>query len=269
MSKTIAVIRKALSIALMVTLGSSYSLVTSTAFAQVITKQVGFLSARGTVSLNGITAASGATVFGGSEIKTGTNSSASISLGKLGQVDLSSDSDLTLRLENGVIGGHLQSGRATISAPVGIIVNVTTADGVAVADGKQASVLTVDVTNGNTKVSSARSDAKVTTGDKVELIAAGQEVSVGTQTNQKGAACECFDARGKKTGDGKFNDKGVCECKDKGAGGIVGGTAGGLSPTALFALIVLGVGGAIGGIIAATQGDSTSGGSTGTLSNFR
>ena len=154
-----------------------------------------------------------------------------------------SDSELTLNLEAGTIGGHLRTGRATISAPVGIVVNVTTTDGVAVADGKQASVLTVDVTNGNTRVASARSEAKVTAGDKVEVVAAGQEVSVGTPQQQSGP-----------------------QRQPQGGGG---GGFGGLSPTALFALIVLGVGGAIGGIIAATQGDNTSNNNTGTLSNFR
>jgi hypothetical protein len=259
-------VRKALSVALMVTVGSFYSLVTSTAFAQVTPKLVGFLVAKGGVSLNGINAASGATVFTGSQIKTGAGSSATVSLGKLGQVDLGADSELTLQLEAGIIGGHLLSGHATISAPAGVIVKVTTDDGVAAADGNQASVLTIDVTAGNTRVASARSEAKVTTGDKVEVVAAGQEVSVGTQTNQKGAKCACFDANGKKTGDGTFNDNGVCECKTS-RGGAAG--FGGLSPTALFALIVLGVGGAVGGIIAATQADNVSNSTTGTLSNFR
>lgn len=259
-------VRNALSVALMVTVGSFYSLVTSTAFAQVSPKFVGVLTVKGGVSLNGIQVASGATVFTGSQIKTGIGSAATISLGHLGQIDLGADSELTLQMESGKLGGHLQSGRTIISAPAGVLVNITTADGVATADGSQAAVLTIDVTAGNTRVASARSEAKVTAGDKVEVVAAGQEVSVGTQTGQKGAPCQCYDSNGRKTGDGKYNDNGVCECK-----GSRGGAAAtrGLSPTALFALIVLGLGGAVGGIIAATQADNTSSGSTGTLSNFR
>ncbi len=264
MSKIIEVLRKALSVTLMVTVGSFYSLVAGTVFAQSTPKLAGFLSARGTVSLNGISAGSGATVFSGNQIKTGANGSAIVSLGKLGQVDLGADSELTLNLEAGLVGGYLRMGRATIIAPVGIVVNVTTMDGVAVADGRQASVLTVDITNGNTKVVSARSEAKVRFGDKVETVAAGQEISVGT--GQVGAACECLYRDGTKS-KGTLNDKGVCVCKDRQPGG--GMIMGSLSPTALFALIVLGVGGAVGGIIAATQGDETSNNNTGTLSNFR
>lgn len=249
MSKITVLIRKALSVALMVTVGSFYSLVTSTAFAQASPAMAGFLSARGAVSLNGIETVSGATVFSGSQVKTATNGSAIVSLGKLGQIDIAADSELTLELGAGVIGGRLQSGRATISAPMGVAVNITTVDGVAVADGKQASVLTVDVVNGNTRVASARSDATVMSGNKVEMVAAGQEISVGPQSNQQD------DQKNKRKG-------------GAGAGGATGGV-GGLSPTALFALIVLGVGGAIGGIIAATKGDNITNNSTGTLSNFR
>jgi hypothetical protein len=254
----------------MVTVGVFYSLITSTAFAQVSPKLVGYLSAKGGVTLNGIPATSGATVFSGSQIKTEANSAAMISLGKMGQIDLQPGSELTLRLEAGSIGGHLRSGRATISAPAGVVVNLATADGVAVADGKQASVLTVDVTAGNTRVASARSEARVTTGNQVEMVAAGQEVSVGAQANKKGDPCECFDSNGRKTGDGKYNDKGVCECKDSPAGAVVtGGGVGGLTGGALAALLIVGVGGALAGIIAATQGDDVNNSGNIVLSNFR
>ncbi len=240
MSKMTAVLRKALSVILMVTVGSSYCLITSTAFAQVSPKPVGQLSTRGQVTLNGINATSGATIFGGSQIKTGANGSAIISLGKMGQVDLEPESELTLRLEAGIIGGHLRSGRATISAPIGVAVNLATMDGVAVADGKQASVLTVDMTSGNTRVVSVRSEARVTSGDKVDVVAAGQEVSVGTQST------------GKTKG---------------GAAG--GGGAGGISAGALAALLIVGIGGALAGIITSVQGDNKVAGGTIILSNFR
>ncbi len=267
MSKMTAVLRKALSVILMVTVGSSYCLITSTAFAQVSPKLAGQLSVRGQVTFNGINAISGATIFSGSQIKTEADGSAIISLGRMGQVDLGPNTELTLRLDAGVIGGHLRSGYATISAATGIGVNLATADGIAVADGKQSSVLTVDMTSGNTRVACVRSEARVTTGNQVEIIAAGQEISVGTQTNQKGTPCECYDRSGKKTGDGKFNDRGICECKGQPAGVFLG--AGGISAGALAALLIVGVGGALAGIITSVQGDNKVAGGTIVLSNFR
>jgi hypothetical protein len=268
MSKMTATLRKALSVLLMVTVGSSYCLMTSTALAQVAPKLTGQLSVRGQVTLNGINALSGATVFSGGQIKTSVNSSAIISLGKMGQVDLEPESELTLRLENGVLGGQLRSGRATVNAPVGVAVHLATADGLAVADGRQATVLIVDVTSGNTRVASVRSEAKVTVGNQVEVVAAGQEISVGTQINRKGDSCECFDSNGKKTGDGKFNDKGVCECKGRAAGAVVLG-AGTISTAAWVTLIGVGIGGALAGIISAVASDAQGGSVVGPLSNFR
>ena len=267
MSKMTAVVRKALSVILMVTVGSSYCLVTSTAFAQVSPKLVGQLSVRGQVTLNGISATSGATVFGGGQIKTSANSSAIISLGKMGQVDLEPESELTLRLEAGVIGGHLRSGRATISAPAGIAINLATADGIAVADGKKASILMVDMTSGNTRVASVRSEARVTSDNKVEIVAAGQEVSVGTQA--EGDVCYCYDSNKKVTGKGKIKMvSGVltCECKDSVPAGT---TLGGLGVGAIVALVTVGVGGAIAAIVAVVAGDDKTTGGTVVLSAFR
>ncbi len=263
MSKMTAVMRKALSVILMVTVGSSYCLITSTAFAQVSPKLVGQLSVRGQVTLNGINATSGATVFGGSQIKTGANGSAIISLGKMGQVDLEPESELTLRLEAGIIGGHLRSGRATISAPIGVAVNLATMDGVAVADGKRASVLTVDMTSGNTRVASVRSEARVTSSDKVEIVAAGQEVSVGTQS--VGQTCYCYNSKKEVTGKGKIDDKGVCKCTETVSGAVTGG----LTTGALITLVIIGVGGSIAGIVTAVQGDTKVSGGSFVLSAFR
>ncbi len=266
MSKMTALFRKALSVILMVTVGSSYCLITSTAFAQVSPKLAGQLSVRGQVTFNGINAISGATIFSGSQVKTEADGSAIISLGRMGQIDLGPNTELTLRLDAGMIGGHLRSGYATISAATGVGINLATADGIAVANGNQSSVLTVDMTSGNTRVASIRSEVRVTTGNQIEIIAAGQEVSVGTQTNQKGTPCECYDRNGKKTGDGKFNDRGICECKDQPAAGVLLG-AGGISAGALATLLIVGVGGALAGIL--TSLDNKVAGETVVLSNFR
>ena len=68
--------KKIIAIALIVTVGSFSSLITGSAMAQVTSKLAGELSARGAVTLNGVNATSGATVFSGSLVKTGSNSMA-------------------------------------------------------------------------------------------------------------------------------------------------------------------------------------------------
>jgi hypothetical protein len=218
-------LRKALTVAVMLTVGSFYSLVSTSALAQTA-KSAGELSVTGSVMINGTQAISGATVFNDSKVKTSRNSGATINLGKLGRVQLGPESEMTLRFSDGTIGGNLTTGRATVSAPAGVSIAVATAEGVATADGKQAAALTIDVTCGNTRVAASRSDAKVTSGSKVEYVAAGSETSVG-----QAQAPRC--ARLSTASQGQQ-----------------------LSAAAIAALIIAGVGGAVAGIVAASQADN-------------
>lgn len=227
MNSKMAGLRRALAVTMMVTVGCLNSLTVNSTLAQVSAKLAGDLSVRGTVTLNGMNTASGATVFDGGQIKTGRNGSATINLGRLGQIELGADSELVLKLENNLIGGNLRMGQATVSAPLGTGVNVTTADGIATTDGNEAAVLTVDVACGNTRVASVKSDARLVAGSRVEIVAAGQEVAVGTQSSQ-GPNCRRM---------------------------AVVAPATGIGTGALAALIIAGIGGAIIGVIATTQGD--------------
>ncbi|MGE0884204.1 MAG: hypothetical protein AB7P14_11720 [Blastocatellales bacterium] len=220
------IFRKALTVAVMMAVSSFYLLVTSSALAQTAAKAAGELSVTGNVTINGTQAISGATVFSESKVKTARNGAATVNLGKLGRVQLGPESEMVLSFADGRIGGNLTAGRAVVSTPAGVAISVATAEGVAVADGKDASTLTIDVTCGNTRVAAGRSDAKVTSGGKVEYVAAGSEVSVGSQ-----AAPRC--ARLSTANQGQ-----------------------GLSPGAVAALIIAGVGGAVAGIVAASQSDN-------------
>lgn len=233
MSSKPTTLRKMLTLALMLTVCSFYSLVTTTTLAQA-SKVAGDISVTGQVTLNGAAAISGATVFSDSRVTTGQKGGAIVSLGKLGRIELGPETEMTLSFSESTIGGNLLTGRAVVSAPTGVGISITTADGTAVADGKQATALTVDVACGNTRVASSRGAAKVNSNNKVESVAAGHEVAVGTQT--PGSRCTRLTAAG--------------------AAGAGGG--GGLSTGALAALIIAGVGGAVGGIIAASQSDDVS-----------
>jgi hypothetical protein len=244
MSNKMAGMKKTTAVMLVVTVGIFQSLITSAVMAQVTPRLAGDLSVRGAVTLNGVSTANGATVFDGGRIKTGSNGAAIVNLGKLGQVELGEDSELILQIGAGVIGGNLHAGRATVSVPAGVRVNVQTVDGIAVSEGKDASVITVDVACGNTRVNSSRSEAKVTSGNRVEVVAAGQEVAVGAQA----------------TGDPQRCPR-LAQARATAGAGLTGG--------ALAALIIIGVGAAVAGVVAATQGDDTSFSSGGPLSNFR
>ncbi|HEX4948571.1 MAG TPA: hypothetical protein VFZ34_17990 [Blastocatellia bacterium] len=232
-------IKKALTVALIATVGSFNSVALSSAMAQVTLKQAGDLSVRGTVTLNGMNTASGATVFDGGRIKTGNNGAATVNLGKQGQIELGADSELVLKLEDGVIGGSLRAGRAVVSTQTGVGINILTADGLVATEGREAAILSVDVVCGNTRVTSTKSEAKITAGSRVEVVAAGQEVAVGAQTNQA-PNCQRL---------------------------AVTAPAASLAP-ALFPLLLVGIAGGVVGLVAATQGDDTTPSSV-NVSGFR
>lgn len=244
MSSKMTGVKKATAVMLVLTVGIFQSLLMSAAMAQVTPKLAGDLSIKGSVTLNGVPTANGATIFHGGHIKTGSNSSAIINLGRQGQIELGADSELVLQLETSVLGGNLRTGQATVSTPAGMGINILTAEGTAAVDGKEASVITVDVACGM-RVNASRNEARVTAGNRIELVAAGQEVAVGTQ---------------QATGDPQ-------RCPRLATARANAPTA--LSGGALAALILLGLGGAVAGIIASTQGDNSSNNTTGPLSNFR
>jgi hypothetical protein len=87
------------------------------------------------------------------------------------------EAELYLTFSERKIGGELLNGWATVSAPKGVGVEIKTNDGLAIADGEQPSSLRIDVTGGNTRVE-AEGGAKVTSGDKSEFVAAGEEVEL-------------------------------------------------------------------------------------------
>lgn len=179
-------LKRAMALTLVVMLVLCQSFVTGTPLSQVVSKlqhyvaeagtirsaaklpRAASLSVRGPVTLNGFTASDGATVFSGGGIKTTQDSTAVLSFGQMGQVELASASDFTLALEGTTLGGQLRAGRATIVAPAGVAVKIVTADGPILTEGKNAVVLTVDVTSGKTRVETSRSLAGVTTPAGVE-----------------------------------------------------------------------------------------------------
>ncbi|MBO0800912.1 MAG: hypothetical protein J2P31_19005 [Blastocatellia bacterium] len=224
-------LRGALAIALIMAVGGYYSLLTGSVLAQSEAKAAGELSVKGNVTINGTSAISGSTIFSNSLVKTQRGSGATINLGKLGHVQLGPDSEMMLRFAKGLIEGNLISGRAVLNTPPGVALNIATADGVTTADGKQATGLIVDVTCGNTRVSATRNGARVAAGGKEQYVAAGSEVAVGQpQTQTQAPRCARLSTAREP----------------------------GLSRAGVAALVIAGVGGATGGIVAATQADNVS-----------
>jgi len=147
-----------------------------TAMANPTSSASGELLVAKDVALNGAPGSSGLTVLSGSHIKTGLDGRVTVNLSKLGRVTLGPETEMVLTFSEGVVGGALLSGWMVISAPRGVRISHTTADGMIVADGAQSSLLTIDVTSGSTRVES--SGASVLSGNKKEVVAAGEELEL-------------------------------------------------------------------------------------------
>jgi hypothetical protein len=140
----------------------------------------GELSVSGDVTVNGQKAISGGTIFTNSAIVTAKDSQATISLGKLGRIELLANTSVRLSFTDGSITGLLDAGRARVSTPTGVAVNITTKNGSVMVDGTQATAFTAIAENGNTMVSTEAGLAELHSGASVTKIAAGESGTAGT-----------------------------------------------------------------------------------------
>ncbi|MDT5294995.1 MAG: hypothetical protein QOJ76_1875, partial [Acidobacteriota bacterium] len=134
--------RTPITLALALAILSTYSMV-GLARQQGQTGPTGDLSVVGEVSVNGTSAISGATVFSDSTVTTAKGSSAVVSLGKLGRVEVLPNSSLKLSFTDAGVSGMLESGRVRVSSSSGVGATITTKDGAAIADNNQPNVFMV------------------------------------------------------------------------------------------------------------------------------
>lgn len=143
----------------------------------------GKLKVEGEVTVNGTSAISGATVFSDSTVTTAKGSSAVVSLGKLGRVEVTEESTMKLSFtEDSVSVEMLQAGRVEVSSSPGVSGTVNTKDGQVVAASRGRQMFTVDTKCGNTFVSVKVGRVELRAGSTVKQIAAGNQDTAGTAT---------------------------------------------------------------------------------------
>jgi len=177
--------------------------------------KLGKLRVNGTVKVNGQPAATGDIVATGSTVETAKGSSAVVSLGKLGRVEVHESSTaklefdlISINVQNGAksssvvslgklgrVEAHentnvnittepstqtamLSAGRVRVSSSSGVTSSVRTSDGEIVSLGSTEFV--VDVTCGNTFVAVKRGTVELRAGSTVKQIAAGGQDTAGT-----------------------------------------------------------------------------------------
>ena len=173
--------RKSIATAVAVAVLSVYSMVV---LAAPGAKASGELSVSGQVTVNGQKVVSGGTVFSDSTISTAAQSSASVSISKVGRVELAPNSNLRLSFADNSISAVLETGSAQVATLAGTTVNLTTKDGTVVVDGSQATTFSVSATRGRTSMSTLSGIAQFKTGGNVKQVAAGESAVAGVPNPQ-------------------------------------------------------------------------------------
>lgn len=149
--------------------------------------QTGEITVTGQVTVNGQPAVSNSTVLSGAVIAAGTGSNAVVSLGKLGRVEVLSDSNVTLIFSSGSIVATLSEGQTRVSTSAGTAATVTTKDATVIADSSQADNFLVQVECSHTHVDTASGLVTMRTGSNDKQVVAGTSATAGNLT-QKGCA---------------------------------------------------------------------------------
>ncbi len=140
-----------------------------------------FLTVAGVVTVNGATAISGAIVNSDSSITTAARSSAVVSLGKLGRVEVLPSTTMKLTFADpNVAVAMLDQGRVRISSSSNVTASTTTNDGEIKTVGNQRNEYIVDTSCGNTFVSVKKGTVELRAGSTVKQIAAGNQDTAGT-----------------------------------------------------------------------------------------
>ena len=139
----------------------------------------GDLSVVGHVGVEGGKGETGDLVFPDSRVHTAKRSSAVVSLGKLGRVELTESTTLFLTFDDESIGIRLSSGAVVVETLAGILATVSTKEAEIVSDTTVPTRFTVDVECGNTIVIVDTGYVRVRDGDLETLVGPGAQLSVG------------------------------------------------------------------------------------------
>jgi hypothetical protein len=142
----------------------------------------GEITVTGQVTVNGQTAVSNSTIMSGATIVSGADSSAVISLGKTGRIEIPANSNLTLRFTDNSIVGILSSGKAHVSNAAGVATTVTTKDATVIADSGQADNFTVEVECSHTHVDTTTGAVTMREGTNDKQVVAGTSATAGNLT---------------------------------------------------------------------------------------
>jgi hypothetical protein len=164
-----------LTVLLMISVGASALNVTAQQGAS------GDLSVVGEVSVNGRKVQTGDLISPESRVHTAKGSSAVVSLGKLGRVEVLPSTVLLITWDDSSISISISFGIVRVVALEGTTATVVTKEGVVVSDETQATTFTVDTECRNTFVSTQVGLARLRADNEVVEVPGGSTASAGRE----------------------------------------------------------------------------------------
>lgn len=161
--------RKSLAILTTFAVWSVFTMVASAAPKDVSAE----LSVSGQVTVNGNAMTVNTTIGSDSTVATGANSSAVVSIGKLGRVELQADSSVQLKFSDGSIVAILSAGKVRVSNAPGVAATVTTKDAAIIGDPGQANTFDVEVECSHTHADTVTGLVTMRSGNSDKQVAAG------------------------------------------------------------------------------------------------
>jgi hypothetical protein len=149
----------------------------------------GEITVTGQVTVNGQQVVSNSTIVSGSTIVTADNSTAVVSLGKAGRIEVLGNTNLTLRFSETGITGILSNGKARVSNSAGVATTITTKDAAVIADAGQANSFAVEVECSHTHVETTSGLVTMRSGSTDKQIAAGTDAFAGNLSQQGCRPC--------------------------------------------------------------------------------
>lgn len=137
------------------------------------------ITVTGQVAVNGQSVVSNSTVLSGAVITTGANSSAVVSLGKLGRVEISADSGVTLNFGANNIIAIVDSGKVRVSSTPGVATTATTKHATFIADSSLAANFGLEVECSHTHIETTSGAVTMREGANDKQVAAGGSATAG------------------------------------------------------------------------------------------
>jgi len=131
------------------------------------------------VTVNGQSAECGTAILSDSTINTAADSSATVSLGSLGVIELMPNSSIRLSFNESNVVGVLEAGHVRVITPAGVSATITTRDGTAFAKSDAANTFNVSLNCGTTVVDTEAGNVELRTASATKQIAAGSQDAAG------------------------------------------------------------------------------------------